>query len=88
MKEPLNRQQRDALIAVVDRLAPDGCAPLGGATLAASSVLLTELTTDYDGHEALRVLAEHLAARLWAGVDESTIRVLKRELARVGLDHL
>lgn len=88
MKEPLDRQQRDALIAVVDRLAPEGCDPLGAANLAASSMLLTELATDVADHEALRALAEHLAARLWAGVDEPTIRAVKRELDRVGLDHL
>ena len=34
------------------RLAPDGCDPLGVANLAANSVLLTELATEVDGHDA------------------------------------
>ncbi|MFC7344501.1 hypothetical protein [Saccharopolyspora griseoalba] len=88
MKEALNRQQRDALIAVVDRLAPSGSPPLGARNLAATSLVLRELATDAADHDALRIVAEHLAERLWAGVDEVTIKVLKRELKYVGLDHL
>jgi hypothetical protein len=34
------------------RLAPDGCDPLGVANLAANSVLLTELATEVDDHDA------------------------------------